>query len=183
MIQPRAGSPGLVGEARRQVRCARVRQRESTAGKTRWAALCLVVSAVLVILSGCGPGPEKRFVPSTESAEQTLETALTAWQNGKKPPCLAQEKSPATPAIQLIDTHHKKDQRLAKFTVLGPTTGDATRCYAVRLSFENPSEEARARFVVLGLDPLWVMRYEDYEMVAHWDHPMPEKLPAKTTTP
>lgn len=24
----------------------------------------------------------------------------------------------------------------------------------------------------LGLDPLWVIRHEDFEMLAHWDHPV-----------
>ena len=165
MIQPRAGCPG-----------------QGAVSQTQCAANRLIVWAALV-LSGCGTGSEKRFVPSAESAQQTLETALTAWQNGMTPPCLVREKSPTKPAIHLIDTHHKKDQTLAGFSVLGATAGDGARCYAVRLTFENPIEEARARFVVLGLDPLWVMRYEDYEMVAHWDHPMPEKLPAKATKP
>jgi hypothetical protein len=84
----------------------------------------------------------------------------------------------SAPAIHLVDTHHQPGQMLSAFSVLGPTTGDAHRCYAVRLSLDNPREEVRARFVVLGLDPLWVMRYEDYEMVSHWDHAMPEKIPS-----
>ena len=77
------------------------------------------------------------------------------------------------PALHLIDSHHKSGQKLAAFTVLGPTPGDAPRCYAVRLTLDNPREELRARFVVFGQDPLWVMRYEDYEMVMHWCDPAP----------
>jgi hypothetical protein len=53
----------------------------------------------------------------------------------------------------------------------GPTAGDAERCDAVRLTFDGPREEVRTRFVVFGQDPVWVMRYEDYEMVMHWCPP------------
>jgi hypothetical protein len=135
-----------------------------------WAAL---FAGALLLAGGCRSN-NQRFIPAEEAARRTLETALTAWQNGTVPPGLVQE---ASPAIQLVDTHHHPNQKLTAFTVLGPTTGDAHRCYAVRLTFDNPREEVRARFVVLGLDPLWVLRYEDYEMISHWDHAMPEKTP------
>jgi hypothetical protein len=85
-----------------------------------------------------------------------------------------QEKSPA---VHLVDTQSQPGQKLAAFTVLGPTTGEAHRCYAVRLTLDNPREEVRARFVVMGLDPLWVIRYEDFETLAHWDHSMDTKPP------
>jgi hypothetical protein len=41
------------------------------------------------------------------------------------------------------------------------------------------------RYNVLGRDPIWVFRLEDYEMISHWEHPMigeaeapPESTPA-----
>ena len=138
-----------------------------------------ILTIASLVATGCGERAD-RFVPPEQAAQQTLETALKAWQGGKTPPCLVEEGSPA---IQLVDTHHEPGQRLVAFTVLGPTTGDAQRCYAVRLTFDNPRAEVRARFVVLGLDPLWVLRYEDYEMISHWDHPMPDKLPAAKKSP
>ena len=49
---------------------------------------------------------------------------------------------------------------------------DAECCYAVRLFLENPTQEQTVRFVVLGLDPVWVMRHEDYMMTLHWDMKM-----------
>ena len=42
--------------------------------------------------------------------------------------------------------------------------------FVVKLRLEQPREEQTARFIVLGQDPLWVFREEDYEMAAHWDH-------------
>jgi hypothetical protein len=26
--------------------------------------------------------------------------------------------------------------------------------------------------VVIGIDPLWVFRHEDYDLLLHWEHPM-----------
>jgi hypothetical protein len=132
------------------------------------------------LVAGCGQSrAHERYIPSEEAAQRTLEMALTAWQNGKQPSGLVQESAPA---VHLLDTHHKEGQKLTAFTVLGPTTGDAHRCYAVRLTFEGPYQEVRARFVVFGQDPLWVMRYEDYEMVQHWCAPEGEN-PAPAPNP
>jgi hypothetical protein len=128
---------------------------------------CLAVAAALPVGCGGARRAQERYIPAEDAARRALDTALTAWRDGR-PPGLVQD---ASPAIQLADSQHRPGQKLADFTVLGPTTGDADRCYAVRLTFDNPHEEVRARFVVFGEDPVWVMRYEDYEMVLHWCAP------------
>jgi hypothetical protein len=55
----------------------------------------------------------------------------------------------------------------------------AGRCYVVGLKFDNPPAERRERFVVVGIDPLWVFRKEDYDKLAHWEHPMELPQPVK----
>jgi hypothetical protein len=138
-----------------------------------WPALL----AGILLLGGCRTRQDQRFIPTEEAAERVLKTALTAWQNGTKPPTLVRDTSPP---IHLVDTNLKPGQKLAKFSVLGPTSGDAKRCYAVRLTLDDPPEEVRARFVVMGLDPLWVIRYEDFERICHWampDHSTEPKKP------
>ncbi|HVW02959.1 MAG TPA: hypothetical protein VHB77_21545, partial [Planctomycetaceae bacterium] len=65
------------------------------------------------------------------------------------------------------------------YQILGEVPGDTPRCYAVRLKLTDPDAEERARFVVVGIDPLWVFRYEDFQLIAHWDHRMAEEEPAK----
>jgi hypothetical protein len=116
--------------------------------------------------AGCTKGKNSDFVPPEARAQEFLNQALTSWKNGK-PPGVVQESGPR---IDLHDTHFKPGQTLADFTILGPTAGDADRCFAVRLKFANPVEEVRVRYVVFGADPISVMRYEDYEMLSHWDH-------------
>jgi hypothetical protein len=136
------------------------------------------VALAAAFLGGCG-GPRRdreRYIPSEDAGTRALATALAAWRDGKSPG-LMQETGPA---IHLADSQHRPGQKLIDFTILGPTTGDADRCYAVRLTFDGPRDEVRTRFVVFGWDPLWVMRYEDYEMLMHWClPPAPATAPAK----
>jgi hypothetical protein len=44
--------------------------------------------------------------------------------------------------------------------------------FTVKLTLEDPATELKARYVVVGIDPVWVFRQEDYDMLSHWDHPM-----------
>jgi hypothetical protein len=130
--------------------------------------LLLLALGMVFAISGCGPGrTAQSFIPAEDVAQATLDNALAAWVGGKAPGLMRE----AGPAIQLVDSTCKPGQKLTAFTILGPTSGDADRCYAVRLTFDQPREEIRARYVVYGLDPLWVLRYEDFEMTMHWCPP------------
>ena len=55
------------------------------------------------------------------------------------------------------------------YAILGEVPCDGPRCFAVRLNLEGPTEVQEVRFVLYGIDPLWVVRYEDYEMIIHWE--------------
>jgi hypothetical protein len=125
--------------------------------------------AVYVMAGFPGKSAEEsfaRFKPSEEVARNALEAALRSWQKGEPPGKLAGLNSPA---IILNDTCRQPGQTLAHFTIVGEAPGDGPRCFAVRVSLSNPDEEQRLRFVVYGVDPLWVYRYEDYEMYMHWE--------------
>ncbi len=137
-------------------------------------ARSLIVLVFLAPAAGCGGGRD-RYVPPEALARRSLELALATWRDGLPPGRI--ETGP--PAVEFVDTHRRPGQRLKDFAVLGPTPGDAARCYAVRLTLENPRAEQKARFVVMGQDPLWVVRYEDFEMMSHWDHPMGDDKPKK----
>lgn len=130
----------------------------------------LFVGAVLI--AGCSQASGNRFIPPEQQARQTLETTLTAWQQGQS---LSPVAGSSTPAIEFVDSHRKEGQQLKAFGVLSMVPGDGPRVFIVRLTLENPAEEVTARYVVVGADPLWVIRAEDFDMLAHWDHPMPAK--------
>jgi hypothetical protein len=73
-----------------------------------------------------------------------------------------------------VDELRQKGRTLKGYSILGPVPTEAPLCFAVQLTLGNPAGELRERYVVLGLDPLWVWRYDDYVMLMHWSHPMPD---------
>ncbi len=117
----------------------------------------------------------RRFVPAPANARSALEAALEAWQAGEPPG----EVASSSPAVQVVDSHRRAGQELDSFEILGEVPSNAPRCFAVRLKLANPAEVRQARFVVLGVDPLWVLHEDDYEMMAHWEHPMPDEAAAE----
>jgi hypothetical protein len=135
--------------------------------------------ALVSVAGGCGrhSSGADRFVPSPPVAQAAVESAMKVWQRGEP----AGEIRDGTPRIQVVDTHRTPNQKLESFDVLGEVGSDSGRCFLIRLVFENPSAEVRARYVVFGIDPLWVFREEDYTMISHWDHSMPAA--PKTATP
>lgn len=133
----------------------------------------IILGSVVFAMAGCRPAGSERYIPSEMDAQRAVELALTKLKGGK-PASTLMHNGP--PVIHLIDSHQKPDQKLVSFSIMGMATGDAARCVGVRLTMDNPPEEIRARYVVLGIDPLWVWRYEDYQALVHWDCPM-EKFP------
>ena len=130
----------------------------------------LFVAAALVTGLGCGRTPKNDdFVPHEQVARSALEAYLVAWSGGSKSPDV-----PGTnPPVSVVDELRLKGRTLTGYKILGQVPADAPVCFAVQLSLNNPPEERRERYVVIGIDPLWVWRYDDYVMITHWCQPMP----------
>jgi hypothetical protein len=109
----------------------------------------------------------ERFVPSPEQSETALRAVFEAWRQGT-PPGLVPD---TTPAVHVTDTFRKPDETLVDYRILGEVPSDKKRCYAVELRYA-PERAERTRFLVVGIDPLWVFRLEDAENLAHWEHNM-----------
>jgi len=134
----------------------------------RHSACCLV----MICIAGCGDPSSARFVPSERTAQEALDGVLSAWQSGQPPVTIRNSAG----TIEVSDSQRKTGQTLESYEILGPVPGDSPRCFAVKLKLANPAEELLVRYAVFGPNPYWVMRHEDLEMVAHWDHNMePEK--------
>jgi hypothetical protein len=132
----------------------------------------LMAVPMLFAIAGCGGGAGyERFIPTEDKARSALEGALTAWQHGAPPG----KVDGTNPIVWVADSQRRPGQRLRGYDILGEAPSDARCCYAARLSFENPVQEETVRFVVIGLDPVWVFRHEDYEMTTHWDMEMMKK--------
>ncbi len=138
--------------------------------RRRRQALCLAMAVVFI---GCArePDPFQRYVPASDLARSAIDAALSDWQAGKAPGLIDR----LAVKVHVSDSQRKARRRLEEFEILGEVPATTVRCFAVRLRFSNPEGEEKARYVVFGIDPLWVYRQEDYDMLSHWEHPMPSE--------
>jgi len=129
----------------------------------------VLAAGLLFVAVGCADRSDPgRFYPPEDRARQALEAALTAWRQGAP---TGPVPGATNPAVQLADSHRSPTQRLAGFTILGMAPGEGPRVFTVKLTLENPAAEQKVRFVVIGIDPVWVFRHEDYEMMSMWCPP------------
>ena len=124
------------------------------------------------LLMGCGD-PAARYVPSLTQAEAAVKASLEDWKKGLP----AGPVSDTKPTVFVVDSQRRELSVLSDYQILGEVPGNAPRCLAVRLRWANPEKEERTRYVVVGIDPLWVFRQEDYDLLSHWEHPMEEPPP------
>jgi hypothetical protein len=108
------------------------------------------------------------FIPSDIVCRRALSSALQAWQAGVPVGPVPQ----STPLIHVTDSSRIEQRPLQSWRILGQVPGNAPSCYAVQLTLDHPVEQRRERYVVVGIDPLWVFRHEDYDLLLHWEHPM-----------
>ncbi len=81
------------------------------------------------------------------------------------------------PGVQFVDQRRKPNQRLMSFLVLGQTDIENARQFTVRLNLEGEDLPQLVKYNILGRDPVWVFRLDDYEMFAHWEHDMDAPAP------
>ncbi len=135
-------------------------------------SVCIGWIFLAAILPGCSRvRSAERYVPDVESARAALAAALTAWQDDRPAGAITQ----VSPPVQVVDCQRQAGRRLERYQILGEVAGDSPRCFAVRLVFDNPPDEQTVRYVVVGIDPLWVFHEDDYHMLAHWECPVHEE--------
>ncbi|HEV3022649.1 MAG TPA: hypothetical protein VGX76_09275 [Pirellulales bacterium] len=143
-------------------------------GALRRGLACLVAACA----AGCGTSQagSERYVPSEPTARRALDAALTAWKAGEPAGPIRLADPPLN--LEVDDANRRPNQRLVDFEILGEVAAEGPRSFAVRLLLDSPREELQVRYYLVGIDPLWVMRQEDYDLVVHWDHAMPAEAPA-----
>jgi hypothetical protein len=134
---------------------------------------------LLIVVSGCndptqsGVGPEA-FVPTPELARAALSASLQSWRDGRPRGPVTVNAPALAVTVEVSDSYRSPDRPLQAFEILGPVGTSDVRGFAVRLSFDNPREEQVVRYLVVGKNPLWVFRQEDYERISHWEHKIKE---------
>lgn len=165
-----------VGADRNQVKSQRSRLRS-------WNAIhsLLVLTLLLDVIAGCRGGSRaiELAPPESATAKQVLADSLEMWKQGHRQSGVM---TGIKPKIGIVDST-RGERGLKSFEIIGPLTlfGKA-RPFAVRLELENPPETTVVRYFVLGNDPLWIYRDEDFERTMHWEHKMPKGEDAATTT-
>lgn len=134
-------------------------------------SLVLLLFSVMALLGplGCAQRSTgyERYIPSAARAEEALDLVLAAWKAGDPLAPLTLKSSPLT--IQVADATRRPGQRLVDYDLLGEISGEGPRTFVVRLKLENPRVEEEVRYYLMGIDPLWVFRQEDYDALIHWD--------------
>jgi hypothetical protein len=134
------------------------------------------VATSVLVAAACGAGCRnksegfERYVPASGVARAAVESMLKAWTEGRP----IGEAAATHPEVFVVDKHRKDGQKLARHELIGEVSTDRARGFAVRLTLENPDEQEVARYMVVGIDPIWVFRQEDFELISHWMHPMPK---------
>jgi len=126
--------------------------------------------SLVICIAGCGGSDADRFIPASSAARQALDAALAAWKSGDPPGLIADQ----TPPVRFVDSNRKAGQQLVDYEILGEVAAEGQRAFLVQLHLDNPKEDPKVRFSILGVDPLWVLPQEELEMIAHWDCSDPE---------
>ena len=133
-------------------------------------SMLIVAALVLSSVAACSrPSPtgHERYIPEAAKAQEALDQVLLAWKNGEPAGPLQSNSAPVT--IQVADSTRRPGQRLTNYEVLGEVSGEGPRTFVVRLKLDNPAAQREVRYYLVGIDPLWVFRQEDYDALIHWD--------------
>ena len=66
------------------------------------------------------------------------------------------------PPVEALDWQWKSGLKLQAFEIVGEVAGDGPKQYRVKITLENAAP-LEVIYVVVGKDPLWVFREEDYK--------------------
>ena len=129
--------------------------------------LALILAAWSAALApGCG-GSSRAYTPSATSARQALDSALSAWQKGTKPESLAS----ASPPVHPVDFQWQAGQGLEAYQILAEEPGEGSQCkFSVSLKLKKTPAALKTRYIVVGREPLWVYREEDFTRLLNMDN-------------
>jgi hypothetical protein len=120
--------------------------------RAAWGAMVLVFG-----LLGCARPGVERYIPSDDAARRALETVLTNLQRGQSP-----DEGTTAPVIHLVDSRWKPGEQLAKYEITKEESVEGHTMFSVLLVLKGGKREKLVRYVVVGRDPLYVYREEDF---------------------
>jgi hypothetical protein len=140
------------------------RRRTVNARTAAAAAGAILTLAAALGCSGQGTG---HYVPPEPASRKALESALDAWKDGKLSAGKGGEpagKVPdSSPSVFFVDSRRKRAQQLENYEVVKEESEGGNTFFSVKLTLKGPRAEEVVRYVVVGVDPLWVYREEDFK--------------------
>jgi hypothetical protein len=129
------------------------------------------MSVVLLCFSvvGCGkPAPDPdSMVPDAVKARRAIEIALTSWVDEDSKPQMLEGVR-----VQHMDRRRAQGQHPTSYEVAGSVREDWARGFVVRLTWADLPEPETVTYLVTGIDPMWVLRRDEIELLLHWEHAM-----------
>jgi hypothetical protein len=127
--------------------------------KPGWA-LPIFSVCLLAAFTGCSStSTTDKFIPNEMQARAALEAALNAWVEGKKP-----EEIEGTPIpVQAADSQWRAGKKLVSFQIIEQIPGEVPPVFTVHLTMQGKSGPLIVRYYVVGKDPLWVYREDDFK--------------------
>jgi hypothetical protein len=131
----------------------------------------LVTWIVGVAASGCHNSSSnfERDVPDPGVAHAAVAATLESWLKGESSDVIVGNRAD----VHVVD-RRRRGQRLRHYEIVGEVPAENARGFAVRLIVGDGEDKQGVVYLVVGTDPIWVFRQEDYEMIVHWMHPMTE---------
>jgi hypothetical protein len=121
-------------------------------------------ATVVWFANGCSSSNKNAYVPSEDAGKQALETALSAWKDGKS---IGTIQLPGSAAVQPQDSDWKNGKKLLSFTIQNELpSAEGPRQFPVQLKFDGAPKAIDTVYFVVGRDPLWVFRDRDYQRAA-----------------
>lgn len=128
--------------------------------KKRPASAAILGLALLMVgNTGCRGRTEEDYNPSEANARAAVEKALTAWKDGRSAKKIAWESG----TITADDWEWNKGELLAGFNVVRAEAMEGVKCFVVRLTLVSNPEPKEVRYMVRGIDPVWVFREENFK--------------------
>jgi hypothetical protein len=125
----------------------------------RWHPRTTLLALSLIIAGCSGQSSVESFHPKGDVAQEALEAALTAWQNGQPRPGLIED---VDPPVQVQDDAWNAGSKLKSFEIVEALPGDSPRKFKVKLTIEGEAAPVDITYVVVGKNPLHVMREKEY---------------------
>ena len=119
------------------------------------------ITLALVLLAGCGSNTEKSYHPPAATSRDALTGALDTWKEGRENPGLLDEFEPN---LQVADPSWADGRKLQSFEIVSEEQiPDGPQKFTVKLTLADVPEPQTVTYVVLGKDPIWIMREEEYQ--------------------